>query len=348
MLHTPIYTAQMTSQARNHCFTLNNPREDDRERILAWKCKYVVFGEEKGEEKGTPHFQGYVEWSSPKRLETLKQMDTRISWHIRAGTATQAADYCKKGEQTKAEYTLLKTAGPNYGKNAVVHEHGTISAQGKRTDIMDVGQQVVAGVPLTEIASKYPCTWIRYCKGIKDLKATLMQHRTERPEVHWRYGVAGVGKTHVPAMLYPDYYDKDGTQWWDGYEQQSCIIIDDFDGKWPFRDLLRLLDRYKYQGQYKGGYVKINSPVIFICCEFSPYHIWPAENDLAQIKRRLASITHVISKGNEVVEYERPAEPLASATEASPTATEVPMSPEAGFNPPTALERRMAVLIPSV
>lgn len=80
--------------------------------------------------------------------------------------------------------------------------------------------------------------------------------------------------------------------WWDGYEQQEAIIIDDFDGKWPYRDLLRLLDRYPYQGQYKGGYVKINSPYIYITCEYSPSFFWRG-NEFAQIHRRLSEIKHL-------------------------------------------------------
>ena len=41
---------------------------------------------------------------------------------------------------------------------------------------------------------------------------------------------------------------KDGTQWWYQYEGQEAVVIDDFDKKWPFRDLLRPLDRYPNQG----------------------------------------------------------------------------------------------------
>ena len=94
---------------------------------------------------------------------------------------------------------------------------------------------------------------------------------------------------------------KDGTPWWDGYTNQDVILIDDFDGKWPFRDLLRLLDRYPYQGQIKGGYVKINSPHIYITCEFPPADIYQPGNELNQIIRRLDIIlqcneNHTISE----------------------------------------------------
>lgn len=116
-----------------------------------------------------------------------------------------------------------------------------------------------------------------------------------------------------PVEKHKTYYIKDGTQWWDEYEQQEAIIIDDFDGKWPFRDLLRLLDRYPYQGQFKGGYVPINSPFIYITCEHPPDWFWGpmakapltgdrSANELAQMLRRIDEIVHVEDMAKKAVE----------------------------------------------
>jgi len=69
-------------------------------------------------------------------------------------------------------------------------------------------------------------------------------------------------------------YSKDNTPWWDGYRQQQVIMIDDFEDDIPYRTLLKMIDRYQYQGQIKGGYVHINSPQMVITCEFPPSHFW--------------------------------------------------------------------------
>lgn len=295
----------MSGQARNYCFTLNNPVQGDPEDILAWECKYVVFGYEKGEEKGTPHLQGYVEFASPKRLRTLKELDDRIHWEARRGSASQAADYCKK--------------------DGDFLERGVISSPGKRTDLETVGAMVVAGASIAAVAVAHPGTFIRYGKGIVGLKAALMVHRTARPVVRWRYGPTGVGKSHVACFGHADYYIKDSSRWWDGYEQQPAIVIDDFDGQWPFRDLLRLFDCYKYQGQYKGGYVPINSPFVYITAEKPPSHYW-RDTELLQVMRRLESVTHVTGRGVETVEFQNEvSSPPVSATEVPSAATEVTM-----------------------
>lgn len=113
--------------------------------------------------------------------------------------------------------------------------------------------------------------------------------RTEKPEVIWIYGKAGKGKTESVYDKHSDIYPKDETLWWDNYSQNEVILIDDFDNGIPYRTLLRILDRYPYQGQIKGGYIHINSPYIYITCEFHPDHYWEC-NEYDQVARRLTSV----------------------------------------------------------
>lgn len=259
------------ASARNLCFTLNNYTEEEELAVQAWDCKYLVYGREVGEE-GTPHLQGYVEWKGSKRFTTLKKMNPRIHWEKRRGTVDQAVTYCKK--------------------DGDIFEKGEKSEQGKRNDIEEVIEFVEAGASIQDIAEHYPKALVYHHNGIQRLIESRRTERQDPPEVIWVWGLAGVGKTrkyYVPE----ETYIKDGTQWWDGYEQQPTIIIDDFDGRWPYRDLLRLLDRYPYRGQVKGGYVKINSPRIVITCEFPPAHYYRETNELAQILRRLTLVEHL-------------------------------------------------------
>jgi len=290
-------------RVRNWCFTLNNYTPVEETSMQAWSAaytSYIVFGKEVGEEKGTPHLQGYIEFEHAHRGSALKKLfNGRVSWGPRKGTAHQAATYCKKGEQPKAEWDEFKEFGPNFGKNAVIFEAGTISAQGKRNDINDVSQAVLAGETMRDIATTYPGTFIKYHKGILALKQAAdgifdFKDRTTKPTVIWRWGSTGVGKSRGAREAHPSSYVKDGTQWWDGYTQQEAIIIDDFDGKWPYRDLLRLLDYGPYQGQFKGGYVKINSPYIYITCEYPPETAFRnIEGDISQVIRRIDQVIHI-------------------------------------------------------
>nr|QKV51179.1 putative replication associated protein [Crucivirus sp.] len=260
-------------RARNWCFTLNNYTPEEYEEAKSITCSYIIIGKEVGA-NGTPHLQCYIEFTNAVRGSAIrKRFNERAHWEVRKGTSKQASEYCKK-------------------ENNFI-ELGTLSAQGRRTDLETIGQAVVDGDSIKEIATTYPGTFIKYHKGINALRNALYEHRTEPPTVVWRWGLAGVGKSRGAYEAHSTFYIKDGTPWWDGYEQQVAIVIDDFDvGKWPFRDMLRLLDRYPYQGQYKGGYIPINSPFIYITCEHPPYHFWSG-NELAQVMRRLAQVIEV-------------------------------------------------------
>lgn len=238
------------------------------------RSSYLVVGKEKGA-NGTPHLQGYVEFCNATRGSAMRKLfGGRGHWEVRKGSPKQASDYCLKEDI-----------------EAIVY--GEISKQGKRSELEDVSIAVLSRTPTSEIAETFPGTFMKYHKGIKALQQALMTERKAKPTVMWVWGTSGTGKTRMAVDANESYYIKDSTQWWDGYEQQNTIIIDDFDrGKWPFRDLLRLLDRYPYQGQTKGGYCHINSPLIFITCEHAPAHYWTG-NDLAQIERRLDKVTEL-------------------------------------------------------
>jgi len=162
-------------------------------------------------------------------------------------------------------------------------------AQGRRTDLEGAVALVQGGAGVAAVAADMPVVYVKYHKGLQALRNTQFRDRSEKPAVTWLWGGTGVGKTRT-ATEGGSFYIKDATRWWDGYEQQETIVIDDFDGSWPFRDLLRLLDRYPYQGQTKGVYVKINSPKIFITCDRHPSEFWGG-HEFEQLKRRLAVIT---------------------------------------------------------
>lgn len=253
------------AQRRRWCFTLNNYTEEEEREVQGISCSYLVYGREEGEE-GTPHLQGYIEFKNGKRLKNVKDLIPRAHFEACKGSAKQNVKYCKKGGN--------------------VFEMGNVSQQGRRTDLEAAAEMVKEGSTMRDIAEELPTVFIKYNRGISEYKNVLQEHRSEPPMAIWLWGKTGVGKTKTATEDFDSYYMKDGTQWWNGYEQQTAIVIDDFDGRWPYRDLLRLLDRYPYQGQTKGGYVKINSKFIIITCDRRPENFWSGD-ELSQIMRRL-------------------------------------------------------------
>lgn len=267
------------SRHRAWCFTINNYTSSDEFAVkhLFKNAKYGICGKEIGDEKQTPHLQGYIHLKNPISMKALSKSLTRAYLQVALGTDEQNKDYCSKQGNV-----FLEVGEPSEG-------------QGKRNDIHSLALEIKEGkVTIQDVIWNYPDMYAKYTRAIKDMFNATLKHRTEPPEVHWRWGKAGTGKTRwvFEKHGFKNVYLKDGTSWWDGYNQQDVILMDDFDNSIPYRTLLRILDRYNEQGQIKGGYVPINSPYIFITCEHPPEYFWSG-NTLSQVTRRLTSVQHI-------------------------------------------------------
>lgn len=232
--------------------------------------KYLIIGEETCPNTGNKHWQIAFSAINPCSLSSMIKKLKPRHVEVMQKPLTANIKYCKKDGN-------------------LILEKGEASQQGKRNDLEVAIETIKNGGKLTDID---PVLIVKYERGFKAIKHLNTKDRTEQPKVIWLWGLSGTGKTRRAVEHSDSFYIKDGTQWWDGYDQQDVIIIDDFDGRWPFRDLLRILDRYPYQGQTKGAYVKINSPTIYITCEFPPSHFW-SDNDLKQVTRRLSEVIEI-------------------------------------------------------
>lgn len=88
-------------------------------------------------------------------------------------------------------------------------------------------------------------------------------------------------------------------QWFDGYDAETDVIFEEFNGQIPFRQFLRLLDKYPCQVQTKGGSKYWVARRIWITSSVHPSQ-WYAtleeksEGSLAQLMRRLTDIRNLL------------------------------------------------------
>jgi len=268
------------------CYTLHDYTEQDVEELQNYDCVYHTFGYEVCPQTMRPHLQGYIEFKSQKMFRTLKnQLNTNIHWGTRRKCPKACATYCQKTG--------------NFWERGVL----PVKSQGARTDLQNMADYLKAGGSLRDAAMDHPETFIKFHKGVERFYDLIYSiPRETKPTIYWLYGPTGCGKTRNAYDLFkPDVYIKDGTQWWNNYYHQKAIIIDDFDGRWPFRDLLRLCDYYPYQGQSKGSYLNITSKYIFITCDKPPHMMFDdlGEYEKSQFLRR---IDHVVYRVNQRLE----------------------------------------------
>lgn len=263
--------------ARNWCFTINNPEpEDDPAK---WESRYCVWQLEEGADK-TPHYQGYVEFNSVKRLAAVKKINGRAHWENRKGPQEKAIEYCRKEEG--------RLDGPfESGEKA--------PGAGARTDLAVVAAAVKAGASMQEIADKYETTFILHGKKIEHwrsvLHSTPYTHETVRGV--WFYGPPGTGKSHTARERYPNAYVKMQNKWWDGYAGEHHVLLDDFDmnGGDKLGHYMKIwADKYACSGEVKNSMLQLQHRVLVVTSNYHPNQIWEGEM-LKAIERRF-TFTH--------------------------------------------------------
>jgi len=290
---------------RNVVFTLNNYTGPETDHICEVdpRIRYLVVGKEVGEQ-GTPHLQGYAEFKDKLSLSTVKTvLGSRIHIEPRRGKPTQAAGYCKKGSDNADDYAVFFPRTEHEpGTWDYVIEHGEISCSGKRTDLTPVVEALADGSTIASVARQFPEIYVRYTKGLRDLRQHYLPPRSlsSAPEVIVLWGETGTGKTRDAIIKHwPDedhyIFRPSNGNWWDGYDGQTKVILEEFRGSMPWADLLGLLDRNEYRAPIKGGFVQIQADK-FIITSLCPPDTWYRFDDrydkIAQLHRRLTKVEH--------------------------------------------------------
>lgn len=260
--------------SKRYCFTWNN-YEDTVPNFLSsfagTHCKYLVYGSEVGE-SGTPHLQGFFTTQKLNRIAALKKLGLLAHLEPTKGTSLQAADYCKKD----GDYV----------------EFGNPPTPGKRTDLSSAIDALKEGSSMHDIANNHSEVFVKFGRGLRDLNLILnkpYQHPTVRGI--WIHGPPGSGKSHSVREIFPDLYSKPQSKWFDGYNGEHVILLDDLDSDCLNHYLKIWSDKYACTGETKGGSVNLQHHYFIITSNFTIRDLIPDNPKmLAAIERRFKII----------------------------------------------------------
>lgn len=241
--------------------------------------QYAIFQLERGEEKGTEHYQGYVQTTNKKAFAWIKKhISSKAHWSKCRGSPEDNIRYCSKEE--------TRVAGPwTVGKSK--------GGQGTRTDYERVRQTVLKHKDfnvdaINELHDVAPNVLYSNTKNIREL---LYMHHPEEErgpvEIITLIGPSSIGKTKLiqenctyydstgarRSCGYQPYQGAEGNFWFCGYNGQTDLVFDDFRaGSLKLQEFLKIFDRdgHALRLPTKGSSVPARYTRIWISSNMTP------------------------------------------------------------------------------
>lgn len=277
--------ASARPRAKNWVFTLNNYAGLIDPELFP-ELGYCIYQEEVGE-SGTPHLQGYLMFERQLYMTQLQKLDGLEGAHfeVAKGSVADNVRYCSKDEG--------RLGGP--------YEHGARPegpTQGARNDLMAVKRAIDAGTTTETLYEEHFKEMVRHSKFFHAYKRFKTPQRNHQMTVFLFIGSAGTGKTRtattLASMLGTVFMvppTKGSGLYWDDYDQQDTVIIDEMDGNRMSPTFFNLLlDRYPLTVPVHGGAGhQFNSKNIIICTNYHPKYWWKTKPNMDAIWRRITA-----------------------------------------------------------
>lgn len=259
-------------------FTSYTTVPDFDEKIM----KYLICGLEKCPTTDNVHWQSYIYFIEKKSFMQVKNLLPKgCHFEPSKGNPKSNYDYCSKD-----------------GKFV---EFGELPQKGKRTDLIELKNDLINNnITVEEIILENPIMYHQYGRTLEKIEEIKLrkQFRTEMTEGIWYYGNTGVGKSHEAFKDYnPDTHYLLNIQdngWWEGYNGQETVIINDFRGEIPYNTLLQIIDKWPYDIKKRNrGSLPFISKKVIITSSLSPEEVYRNRNEkdcIKQLLRRLKVI----------------------------------------------------------
>ena len=309
-------------------FTINNYTSVPDQ--LPPNMKYLIVGEEVGQQNNTPHLQGYVQFKNPqeKPSQYFLQFGPQGHFEVSRGSPAANIEYCSK------EGNFHEFGRRPEGREAQGHHGWKGGPYGEKGGEMEKAAYEEAW----ELAKKGDIEKISPRKRVRNYNTWVnvaSRYPPNMPALNkldnlWIMGPTGCGKSRWVHQMYPNCYRKLSTKWWQGYNphnaEHKIVVLDDLHpDTWQDLPLLKQwADHYPFPAEIKGGSMIIRPERIIVTSNFHPRQCFRREEDLEPILRRfqVVDVADLPPPPPQMTDEERAAALLMEDVE------------EAQFNPP--------------
>ncbi len=235
-------------------------------RVQDWTgVKYLVFQRERGDQTQREHVQGYIHFSTQKRRFAVNNVLHLQKTHLEVskGTPSDNRAYCTDADK--------RIEGTDY------FEHGECpGAQGSRLAVV---AESIKTKGLKQTIRDSPQTYITCGRGMRDLDRFYKNERVRKNHVNviCINGASGSGKSWWANNLYDPGHSftmpavpANGNAWFDGYDDERTLVIDEFSGRMEFELFKNVLDSYKQSVPVKGDHTPALWDTVIITTNFHP------------------------------------------------------------------------------
>jgi len=263
-------------RSRRWVYTFNNPTKEIEDAFMAWNLPtWHCFGRELAPSTGTPHLQGAFVAKNAVKWSTIVARFPGIWCEPMRGTIEEVVQYCSKSDPDFFE--IGERPAPKGSKG------GEATAKN-----WELAKQLAIEGNIDEIPANI---YVPYYNNILRI-STRHQKKLDNLTVldnHWYYGKSGTGKSYAARNEYGDsLYIKNINKWWDGYDGEENVLIDDIDTTHGFMGYFLKIwgDFYFFNAEIKGSTKTIRPRRLIVTSNYHPTQIFTDENILQPILRR--------------------------------------------------------------
>ena len=264
-------------RTRNWCFTAYVAFDPERvyQHGAESGFRYICAGQEICPKSNRAHIQGWAQFDGAVSRSQAQKRLGLDGCHFEPckGSCSENDDYCKKDGAWKSCGKFLE--------------------MGQRVDLDEVKAMLDSEAKIEEICEASFGTWLRHTNAFRDYRQIVQKTKSREFRsvvVVLLSGATGTNKSRWAHSQAGFVIKGHALSWWDGYDAEECIAIDEYSNDVKITQLLSLLDGYQLRLPIKGGFVYARWERVIITTNLRELHEHASDAHRAALARRITDV----------------------------------------------------------